>query len=90
MSRSTPHDSIREVVQNSVLNSIIPAKSLAEACGKPYPTFMREINPYDKNAKLGIETFFELIKVTEDIEPLEFMARHLGYRLVPIDEEETP
>ena len=85
MSRVSSHESafsLREVVQNSVLNSRVPAKVLAEAVQKPYPTLMRELNPYDPNAKLGIETLLAIIKVTEDVEPLAFMARQLGYDLV--------
>lgn len=51
--------------------------------GKTYPTLMREINPYDKNAKLGIETLFDIMKVTRDIRPLEYIANELGFRVVP-------
>ena len=31
----------------------VPAKSVAEAVGKPYSTLMRR-SPYDKGAKLGV------------------------------------
>ena len=43
----------------------VPAKSVAEAVGKPYSTLMREINPYDKGAKLGVETFMGIRDQTQ-------------------------
>ena len=58
-------------------------KSVAEAVGKPYSTLMREINPYDKGAKLGVETFMAIIETTGDPTPLKLMAHELGYRLIP-------
>jgi hypothetical protein len=43
---------------------------------------MREVNPYDESAKLGIDTCLELMRITGNIEPLEFMAQQLGYSLI--------
>ena len=50
---------------------------------QPYSTLMREINPYDKGAKLGVETFMAIIETTGDPTPLKLMAYELGYRLIP-------
>ena len=44
---------------------------------------MREINPYDKGAKLGVETFMAIIETTGDTTPLKVMAHELGYELIP-------
>ena len=44
---------------------------------------MREINPYDKGAKLGVETFMAIIETTGDPTPLKLMADELGYWLIP-------
>ena len=46
---------------------------------------MREINPDDLDAKLGIETFMVIIDTTGDSVPLNVMVQKLGYRLVPVD-----
>ena len=55
---------------------------IAGELGKPYSTLMRECNPFDKGAKLGVNTFFRIMIITKDIEPLRFMANSLGYALV--------
>ena len=60
-----------------------PPRVSLEAVGKPYSTLMREINPYDKGAKLGVETFMAIIETTGDPTPLKLMAYELGYRLIP-------
>ena len=51
------HEQLIKEIQKTVRDGEVPAKSVAEAVGKPYSTLMREINPYDKGAKLGVETF---------------------------------
>lgn len=70
-------------IQKTVRDGEVPAKSVAEAVGKPYSTLMREINPYDKGAKLGVETFMAIIETTGDTTPLKVMAHELGYELIP-------
>ncbi len=49
--------------------------------GKDVYTLMREINPFDASAKLGAETLLEIMKVTSDIRPLQFMATEMGCSL---------
>lgn len=68
-------------VHESVLNSPLPARTLAHAVGKKYSTLLREINPYDSRAKLGVETFMDILRITGDITPLEEMVKELGYSL---------
>ncbi|MBG0789509.1 MAG: amino acid-binding protein [Desulfovibrionaceae bacterium] len=72
---------VTKVVQDCILDSGIQAKDVAEKIQKPYSTLMREINPFDVSAKLGAETLLEIMKVTHDIRPLQFMATEMGLTL---------
>ena len=62
--------------------------SNAVKIGKPYSTMMREVNPNDKGAKVGADTLMDIVRATKDISPLVFMAKELGYRLVPVSKDE--
>ncbi|MDL2280215.1 amino acid-binding protein, partial [Desulfovibrio sp. OttesenSCG-928-G11] len=66
-----------KLIHSTVLESPIPAKVLAKKIGKPYSTLLREINPYDQGAKLGVETFVEILKNTGDITAVEYIANQL-------------
>jgi len=72
---------VTKVVQDCILDSGIQAKDVAAKINKPYSTLMREINPFDASAKLGAETLLEIMKVTRDVRPLQFMASEMGYSL---------
>ena len=74
-----------ESVHTLVIDGDMPAKAIASAIGKPYSTLLRECNPYGNGAKLSAETFMAILKATGNIQPLELMARELGYKLIPID-----
>lgn len=74
---------LTKIVHSLVLDSHIPAKALAKEIGKPYSTLLREINPYDTGAKLGVETLFQIMQQTGNVAPLEYMAGKLGLKLVP-------
>lgn len=69
---------VTKVVQDCILDSGIQAKVVADKINKPYSTLMREINPFDASAKLGAETLLEIMKVTSDVRPLQFMADEMG------------
>lgn len=71
-----------KILHELVLENRIPAKALAKEIGKPYSTLLREINPYDSGAKLGVETLLQLMKCTNSVAPLEYMAEQMGYSLV--------
>ena len=60
----------------------ISAKKVAATIGKPYSTLLREINPMDSGAKLGVETFMDIIRATGDATPLERLVQELGFRLL--------
>lgn len=70
-----------KILHNLVLDNPTPAKVLAKEIGKPYSTLLREINPYDTGAKLGVETLLQIMKFTKNVTPLEYMAGQLGYSL---------
>jgi hypothetical protein len=75
-------------VQDMVLEGRIPAKLVCRKIKKPYSTLLRELNPFDSHAKLGAETMFEIVKATHNVSVLEFMARELGYTLMPLEKPE--
>lgn len=76
-----------KILHNLVLDNPTPAKVLAKEIGKPYSTLLREINPYDTGAKLGVETLLQIMKFTKNVTPLEYMASQLGYSLSRSDSE---
>lgn len=69
------------LIHNLVLDNPMPAKDLAKALGKPYSTLLREVNPYDTGAKLGAESLFQIMSITGNYKPMEYMATHLGLHL---------
>ncbi len=74
---------LMRIIHQMILDSPIPAKALAKEIGKPYSTLLREVNPYDTGAKLGVETLMDIMRETGDVEPLAFMAKQFGFSLVP-------
>lgn len=82
--------SLTKKVQDMVLEGRIPAKLVCKTIKKPYSTLLRELNPFDAHAKLGAETMFEIVKATHNVSVLEFMARELGYTLMPLDPKAEP
>ena len=70
-------------IQEAVLEGLRPAKEISKELNKPYPTLMRELNPNDTGAKLGLFTFIDLLRATNNYEPLRQMAEEMGYLLVP-------
>lgn len=75
--------SITKVTQDVVLEGRKPAKEVAQTIGKPYSTLLREINPFDNNAKLGAETLMDILRATNEVAPLEYIAQSVGYTLKP-------
>lgn len=80
---------LSQIVHQIVLNSSTPAKALAEDVGKSYSTLLREVNPYDSGAKLGVETLMAIMRETGNVDPLVYMARELGFELVPNHQVKT-
>ena len=69
------------VFQEALFQSGYTANEIARGIRKPYSTLMRECNPYDKGAKLGAITLFEIMSFTRNVEPLREMAHLMGYEL---------
>ncbi|SME90094.1 phage regulatory CII family protein [Desulfovibrio gilichinskyi] len=80
-------ESITKMTQDIVLEGNSPAKEVAKKIGKPYSTLLREINPFDNNAKLGARTLLDILKVTNDVKLLEQIANSVGYTIKPRGEQ---
>lgn len=74
-----------QMIHCMALENPVSARELAKAVGKPYSTLLRELNPYDAGAKLGVETYFQLLEQTRDLSSLEYMLRRLGLCLIPLE-----
>lgn len=72
-----------KIIHAMVRDCRVPTKVLAQQIGKPYSTLLREVNPNDGGAKLGVETFIQLLKATGDTGPIEYIARELDLEVVP-------
>ena len=72
---------LARIIHSTILESSVPAKVIAKQIGKPYSTLLREVNPYDDGAKLGIETLLQVLKLTGDMSALEYMANEMGLEL---------
>ncbi len=73
---------LMKVILDMVQNSPKPIKVVAEEIGKPYSTLMREIDPEDRRAKLGVETLLPLMRACGSTAPLRFLAEAMDHRLV--------
>lgn len=74
---------LTRIIQQAVLTSSRPAREIAQEVGKPYPTLMREINPDDNGAKVGVDGLIPLMRATDSIQPLTHLANAMGFLLVP-------
>ena len=59
--------------------------SLLLSCAEPVRRLCARCAAADPGAKLGVETFMDIIETTGDSTPLNVMVRELGYRLTPVD-----
>lgn len=73
---------IQDLILEMVHNSLRPIKNIAEDVGKPYSTLMRELDPEDRGAKLGVELLLPLMLACNSTLPLRFLAEGMGFRLV--------
>lgn len=71
------------LIQGSVLRQSGGGRSVAEQIHAPYSTLMREINPNDGGAKLGVERFYRVMQATNDYSPLASLAGMCGFALAP-------
>ena len=75
---------LTEIIHDMIIGGQISAKSVADQIDKPYTTMLREINPYDGGAKVGVDMLMPLMRAAGDVEPLKYLAREMGYTLVPL------
>ena len=75
---------LTRIIHSSILESPVPAKILAKKIGKPYSTLLREVNPYDEGAKLGVETFVQILKFNGDFAPSDYIASELAMEITPM------
>ena len=76
---------LTRIIHEAVIQSSKDAKEIAKEIDKPYPTLMREINPEDTGAKVGVNDLIPLMKATGDINPLTYLANAMGFVLIPYD-----
>ncbi|WP_243438514.1 phage regulatory CII family protein [Fundidesulfovibrio soli] len=77
---------IYEVIKEMVEAGPAPVKELAAELGKPYSTLMRELNPDDQGAKLGVELLLPLMRACNSVMPLRYLASRMGQRVVSLRE----
>ena len=53
-------------------------EDLARELGKTYPTLMRELNPWDKKAKLGLATACEIVRITGSEKLMRLIIEEAG------------
>lgn len=73
---------LAETIQDMVMAN--NPKAIAEELGKPYSTFMREINPDDHGAKVGADTLIGLTRATGNFSAIDYIEHSLNrvaYRL---------
>jgi hypothetical protein len=75
---------IQYLILDMVQNCPKPMKNIAEAVGKPYSTLMRELDPEDRRAKLGVEMLLPLMRACNSTIPLRHLAEELGYRVASV------
>ena len=75
---------IQNLVLEMVQNCSRPVKSIASEVGKPYSTLMRELDPEDRGAKLGVEMLLPLMQACDSTLPLRYLAEEMGYRVASV------
>lgn len=65
-------------------------KAIADDVNKAYSTLMSELNPHDRDHKLGISTFLELLSLIDCAEVLQWFGKQFGYLLIPMPETTVP
>ena len=54
--------------------------------GKSCSMLIREVDPYYRGAKLGVDTLLALMVASRDVRPLAYMARQMGLELRKLPE----
>lgn len=82
-------DELSLLIQSVVRKDPIQLRQLAKKSGKRCSTLLREADPHNKRAKMGIETLLAVMEASHDVRPLAYMARKMGLELVKLYEREN-
>lgn len=80
-------EKLLRVCQESLFSGDYSTYEVAERIQRNYHTLLKEFNPNDTKAKLGVATLFTFMKEMRNITPLQYMAHELGYALFPLDQK---
>lgn len=75
-----PQD-LQRIILEMVRNAPQPIKTIADQVGKPYSTLMRELDPEDRGAKLGVDMLLPLMQACDSVAPLRYMAGMMSHRV---------
>ena len=81
-------DELSLLIQDVVRKDPSKLTALARKAGKRCSTLLREADPHNARAKMGIETLFSVMEASGDVSPLDYMARKLGLNLVKLPKPE--
>ena len=81
-------DELSQLIQDVVRKDPAKLAALARKAGKRCSTLLREADPHDVHAKMGIETLLSVMEASGDVSPLDYMARQLGFVLVKLPDQE--
>lgn len=81
-------DELSLLIQSVVHKDPTRLRQLARKAGKRCSTLLREADPHNKRAKMGIETLLAVMEASHDVRPLAYMARKMGLDLVKLYEKE--
>lgn len=76
--------SLYDVIEDMIDESGKTKRQIAEEIGKNYNTLKNELNPNMPEYKLGIEIILPLMISTGRIDPIEYLAGRMGYKLVEL------
>jgi len=78
---------VTQMLHDAIVRRRGLAKQVAKALNKPYSTLLRELNPWDRGAKIGVDDLSLILKSSGDVSALKAIAEDLGYKLTPIKEK---
>ena len=74
-------DEFSLLIQDVVMADPASLHKLARNAGKKCSTLIREANPYDSGAKMGVDTLLKVMETSGDVRPLLYMAQKMGLEL---------
>ena len=70
------------LIQDVVISDSANVQKIARRVGKKCATLIREVDPNNQRAKLGVETLMVVMETSHDVRPLVYMAQQMGFELV--------